>query len=220
MDVLEHVADQEENRNRVHNRMDLFGFAADQFDDCIADATKGNAFGNAVGKRHHGNGEEARNGDLHVVPVDITDAAHHHNANQYQHGVCRSARNKSEERREEYRQNKTDSRRDAGQTGTAAFRNTGTGFYIGGDCRSAQDSANRSCNSVCHQSLVGARQLAVLCQESSFARSTIQCTNGVEHVDHGQRNQNGNQGENGNADSLVQLEQLTKAAEELAKGWG
>ena len=72
MDVLEHVADQEENRNRVHNRMDLFGFAADQFDDCIADATKGNAFGNAVGKRHHGNGEEARNGDLHVVPVDIT----------------------------------------------------------------------------------------------------------------------------------------------------
>ena len=69
-----------------------------------------------------------------------------------------------EERREEYRQNKTDSRRDAGQTSTAAFRNTGTGFYIGGDCRSAQDSANRSCNSVCHQSLVGARQLAVLCQ--------------------------------------------------------
>ena len=45
MDVLEHVADQEENRNRVHNRMDLFGFATDQFDDCIADATKGNAFG-------------------------------------------------------------------------------------------------------------------------------------------------------------------------------
>ena len=56
MNVLQNIAENEQDRNNVHNQANFFRLAAHQFDEAVADAAECDSFWNAVSKRHHGNG--------------------------------------------------------------------------------------------------------------------------------------------------------------------
>ena len=88
----------EQRSQDPHSDGDVLEAAGHCVAEHVGDDTQQDTVGNAVGQRHHDDGDEGGNGLAIVVPVDALDGRHHHHAHDDEGGSGSGAGNGQEQR--------------------------------------------------------------------------------------------------------------------------
>ena len=104
--------------------MDLTCLTNGNLDDRVGNEANTDTRRDRVGERHEGDGEESRNCELRILPIDFQNLSHHQEANEDQSGRSSLGRNKLNEGRQEGRQQEEDTGDNRGQTRTRTFTHT------------------------------------------------------------------------------------------------
>ena len=96
---------------------------------------RSDAVGDRVGERHHDDGQERRDRDLVVAPVDRADLGHHQEADDDQRRGRGLERDDRDQRREEHGQQEQDAGHDRGEAGARAFADARRALDVAGVAR-------------------------------------------------------------------------------------
>ena len=181
--LLDHADAEEEHEgpgDGPHQRVHLAGTALDRADEDEGNEAGADAVGDRVGERHQDEGEERRNGDAPVVPVDLADLGDHHETDDHQgRGDCLE-RHQVDQRGQEHRGDEQQAGHDGGQAGARALADAGAGFdvdLVGGRRGAAADDGAQG---VHQQDLVHVRDVAVLVNGAGLVGQAHHGAHGVE----------------------------------------
>ncbi|KND92520.1 hypothetical protein TOPH_02772 [Tolypocladium ophioglossoides CBS 100239] len=152
-------------------------------EDIRADTTD-EAVGDGEGKGHEGDGEEGRDGVAHVLPVDLSDGAGHHGADEDEDAAGGPGRDGGEDGSEEDGDEEADAGDHGGHARFAALGDASTGLDEGGDGGHAEDGADGDADGVDHVGDGGTlKVLGDGVDEAGEAGHAVQGTRAVEDVD-------------------------------------
>jgi hypothetical protein len=97
-------------------------------DEDVRDDARDEAVGDAVRERHHGDGQERRDGVAHVVPVDFGGGLDHHGADDDERAAGGPGRDGSKDGREEDGDEEAEAGGDGCEACGAAFGDARAGF--------------------------------------------------------------------------------------------
>ena len=112
--------------------MNLLYLAASHSQHHVRQEASTNTVSNGVAEGHHGDGQEGRDGNFQVSPVNLSHLGHHQETNDHQSRRGRLVGNHTYQRGNEHRQEEQAAGNHTGQTSTGTFTNTGGGLNIRG----------------------------------------------------------------------------------------
>ena len=158
--------------------------------DCAADDSECDAIRDGIGECHHGHADEARNGIRQIRPVDLRDLLNHQEADDDECRCCCKARNGEEERSQEERRKEQNADRAAGQTGSAAFGDTGRRFHKGCDRGSSAACTSNGTDGISEQDALDFRELAILVEHVCLGSTADDGSDSIEDIDEQEGNHN------------------------------
>src|SRR5690606_6065236 len=93
----------ERSGNNPHQWVDFLGAALGGTDEDVGDEASTDAVGDRVGEWHQGEGQESRQRNAPVIPVDLGDLGDHHETDDYQRRGDGFERHQIDQRAEEHR---------------------------------------------------------------------------------------------------------------------
>lgn len=170
---------QEEGCGHPEDRMDLLGLLFADFGDAVEDKPGGDAVGNAVADRHEYAGKKGGHRFVEIVPLDLLEGGHHHNADHDQGRRRRGIGDRADKGCKERADCKAEGDDHAGQPCAAARADACGAFHKGGGVGGAEDGADRGGRGVGKERLVhfgfeagrGFHRLLVLVAEDAGAAS-------------------------------------------------
>ena len=182
-EVAQDVLENEQHGNHIQEDRNFLELAARNLDERVGDEAEADTIGDGVGKRHHGDRQEARYGNLNVLPVDVGRVAKHQHANDNERRRGRSAGDDASDGAEEERcKNEQDADDNTGQAGAAAFADACRAFNESGHSGSAEDCAANGRDGVCDERFIALGQVAVLIKHAGSLRGTDQRADSVEAI--------------------------------------
>ena len=171
--------------------MDFFNLLFADFGDAIENESSRNTVGNAVAESHKHTCEEGGNGFVEIVPFDLFERGHHHDAHNDQSGSSSGKGNRADKSCQKSAEGKAHGNDHAGEAGTAACADTRGTLYESGGVAGAENSADGSCGGVSEERTVhlgleagiGLHCFFVLITEDAGpAASADKCADGVESI--------------------------------------
>ena len=97
LNLQENIFQNKYNSKNIHQYTNLlfFCFSCDYIDDHVGDNSHGDAFGNAVHKRHCDDCDKAWNSFCHIIKVDLCNRGQHQITNNDQGGCCSKRRKRA-----------------------------------------------------------------------------------------------------------------------------
>ena len=150
---------------------------------------------NGAGNGHCNEHQSNRNALLNLAQVNALQTLQHDNAHVNQsRRRCRS-RNNSRDRRDKHAQQEHDAAGQSGKTRTAARLNARCGFHERRNGRRTRARTHAGTNGVGKQRFLHLWHLAFFVHHARARRGAHQRTDGVEHVNHAERDDQSNYGE-------------------------
>ena len=165
--------------------MHVLAAALHQANEGVGHETGTDTVRNRVRQRHENNGQERRNTQTPVSPVDVNGLADHQEADHDQSRGDRLEGNDGDQRRDENRQQEQHTGHNVRKTGACARTDTGSGLNENLVRRTGCATTDNGTESVHEQDLVDVLDLAVL-HGASLGGKTDRNAHRVE--EHGQQN--------------------------------
>ena len=117
----------------VEHPVFAFGATGEELERGVAGKAEAEAVGDGPGEWDGDNGEEGRDGNGRVVPLDGSEAGKHESADEDEGGCGGKVGDGSYEGREEEGAEEEESGHDGGDTGTTSGSDSRRGFDVAGD---------------------------------------------------------------------------------------
>ena len=176
--------------------MDLFGLLFADLGDAVEDESRRDAVGDAVADGHKDAGKVGRNRLVEVVPLDLPEGGHHHDADHNQRRSGGRKRDGADKGCQKGADGKAERNNHAGQTGAAARADACGALDVGGGVGGAKDRADRGGNRVGEQRPVHLgveaggglhRALVLLAEDAGAASGADEGADGVKGVGEAER---------------------------------
>lgn len=191
--MREQEGEQEHDREDRRNDADVLDLARAELDERVRDEARRDTVRDGIGEAHHRNGEERGDSRRRILPVDARNVAHHQHADIQQSARRCAAGNERRDGAEEHGDCKQNGNDESREARSAAFRNARGGFDEGRDRGGTADRARAGSDGVAQERLLDIFDLTRIVEQTALLARRLagahQRADGIEHVDHGERDQ-------------------------------
>ena len=209
--------DQEQDRDHVGQDGNFLALAGEQLDDGIGDQAQTDRMTDGTGDRHTNEHHSNRNDLVDVIEINVLKTHQHQDTDIDQSGRSSSRRDQSRDRSDEDAGQEQDTGGQSCKTCTAACLNTRSGFNEGGNGGSTGNSTSQSTDRIRDQSFLHVRHVAVFVDHTGTGSRTDQGTDGIEHIDHAERDDQGDSGKDTDIKESLEVELEERGFEHIAE---
>ncbi len=213
LDGVGEEVDHEEPRHQPQQRVDVAASATHEHDEHVGHEAGTDPVGDGVGERHQDDGEERRDGDLGVLPVDVRHLLHHQEADQHERRYSSLARDDVHHGGEEHREQEQQAGDHARETSAGTLADTRCRLDVAGVAGHASRTTGRRRHRVHHQDGLRVRRRSVLVQQACLGADGRHGAHGVEEVGQQQREDEQERRRHTEAAEAAEQVELTERAE-------